>query len=104
VICPPDVLCKWIKEENRWETLEELALELERESLNTVDGQPMVKKIGRPKLVLPRPKYARAPSEIEKARAAMKRKQYLQACKLTANHRIERMMSLACPKRRRNMA
>lgn len=32
MICPPDVLCKWISEENRWETLEELAMALECEA------------------------------------------------------------------------
>lgn len=31
MICPPDVLCKWIKDEERYETMEELAMNIERE-------------------------------------------------------------------------
>lgn len=31
MICPPDVLCKWLKEEGRYETMEELAINIERE-------------------------------------------------------------------------
>lgn len=105
MICPPDVLCKWLPEEGRWETMDELAKALERETLNSIGGTPVPpSKVGRPRLALPRPKTKRMPSEIEKARAATKRKERLQACKQTANHKIERMMSLACPKRKRYMA
>lgn len=31
MICPPDVLCRWIKDEERWETMDELAMNIERE-------------------------------------------------------------------------
>lgn len=31
MIYPPDSLCKWLPEEERWETMEELAVNLERE-------------------------------------------------------------------------
>jgi hypothetical protein len=102
MICPPDVLCKWIPQCNRWETMEELAVALEYESLNTIDGKPFLPApIGRPKVNLPRPIVQRVPSEYEKAIAALKRSQ---KNRLQATYKIERMMSLACPKRKRYSA
>jgi hypothetical protein len=60
VICPPDVLCRWLRQEERWETMEELANALEREA------------------------------GLRKAYDMTNRR-----------GKIQRMMSLACPKRRR---
>jgi hypothetical protein len=72
MICPPDVLCRWLRQEERWESMEELALALERETLNSIGGRPVMRK-----------KVRRRKSRLQ------------------ATYKIERMMSLACPKRRR---
>lgn len=101
MICPPDVLYRWLKDEERWETMDELAKALERETLNSIGGRPCPPKIGRPLVNLPKPKYNRVPSEYEKALAALKRQQ---KNRLQATYKIERMMSLACPKRKRYSA
>jgi hypothetical protein len=70
VICPPDVLCRWLRQEERWETMEELATALRKEVTRNgwaIRGNPFFAEMMRER---PSPK-------------------------------IERMMSLACPKRRR---
>jgi hypothetical protein len=82
--------------------MEELALELERETLNSIGGRPVMrKKVGRPMVNLPRPIVQRVPTELEKSEAEMKRRQ---KSRLQATYKIERIMSLACPKRRRYTA
>lgn len=101
MICPPDVLCRWLKDEERWETMEELALALERETLNSIGGTPCPPRIGRPLVNLPKPLTQRVRSEIEKSRTQLKRNR---KTRLLATYRIERMMSLACPKRKRYSA
>jgi hypothetical protein len=84
--------------------MNELARALERETLNSIGGTPCPVKMGRPRAVLPKPKTKRAPTEIEKTRAALKRKLRLADGKMSPRHRIDRMMWLACPKRRRYAA
>lgn len=101
MICPPDVLCEWLHEDGRWETMEELAMALERETLNSIGGRPCPPKIGRPRLELPTPLTRRVQSDIEKRKAAKKRKEKNWT---KATYKIERMMSLACPKRKRYAA
>jgi hypothetical protein len=101
MICPPDVLCRWIPQCNRWETMEELAVALEHESLNSIFGKPCPPKMGRPRVNLPEPLVQRVPTEIRKSEAALKRSQ---KNRLQATYKIERMMSLACPKRKRYSA
>lgn len=92
MICPPDVLCNWIWEENRWETMEELAMALERETLNSIGGRPVPRPVGRPRLELPRPITKRVQSQIEKERARDKRREKNLD---KATYRIEHMMACA---------
>jgi hypothetical protein len=102
MICPPDVLCRWMKDEERWETMKELALALERETLNSIGGRPCPpRKIGRPMVNLPRPLVQRVPTELEKSIAVLERHE---KSRLQATYKIERMISLACPKRKRYSA
>lgn len=102
IMLPPDPLCKWLG--HRWETMQELAIALERERRGQSDGDWWGDRNGDHVRAHKARDYTpslkpRIAQETRIARAVD-----LSTSARRRTGRIEWMMSLACPKRKRYAA